>query len=241
MLQKRYTIFYGWVVVGAAGFMLFGSTGTRFSFGAFMKPMTDEFGWGREDLSLVFGLTVLMAGVIRPAVGILADRYGGKRFALPGMLLAAAMLALVPLVDNLAQLYAVYIPMAFGFSLAEPPIFTKMVSSWFSRQRGLALGLTNAGSGFGSAILLPISVIMVAFLSWREAYFVLAGIVAFIVVPIGWRYLKESPREMGLLPDGESNPTGAGTVASRKLEQGLSLLEALRTATFWRLTAGIFA
>ena len=66
--------------------MLFGSTGTRFSFGAFLKPMTEEFGWSREDISLVFGLTVLMAGVIKPPVGILADRYGGKRLAIPGML-----------------------------------------------------------------------------------------------------------------------------------------------------------
>ena len=241
MLQKRYTIFYGWVVVGAAAFMLFGSTGTRFSFGAFLKPMTEEFGWSREDISLVFGLTVLMAGMIRPAAGILADRYGGKRFALPGMLLAAAMLALVPLINNLAQLYMVFIPMAFGFSLAEPPIFTKMVSSWFSRQRGLALGLLNAGSGLGTTIVFPISVVMFWLLGWREGYWMLAGIVVVLVVPIGWRYLRESPYEMGLLPDGTSNPANPEPTALRESEQGLSLLEALKTRTFWRLTAGIFA
>lgn len=51
MRRRRRTPFYGWVVVGAAAFMLFGSTGTRFSFGAFLKPMTQEFGWGRLPVS----------------------------------------------------------------------------------------------------------------------------------------------------------------------------------------------
>ena len=157
------------------------------------------------------------------------------------MLLAAAMLALVPLINNLAQLYMVYIPMAFGFSLAEPPIFTKMVSSWFSRQRGLALGLTNAGSDLGTAIVLPISVVMVALLGWREAYLMLAGIVAVLVVPVGWRYLRESPHEMGLLPDGISNPANPEVTVLLDSEKGISLPEALRTRTFWRLTAGILA
>ena len=157
------------------------------------------------------------------------------------MLLAAAMLALVPLINNLAQLYMMYIPMAFGFSLAEPPIFTKMVSSWFSRQRGLALGLTNAGSGLGTAIVLPISVVMVALLGWREAYLMLAGIVAVLVVPVGWRYLRERPHEMRLLPDGISNPANPEVTVLLDSEKGISLPEALKTRTFWRLTAGIFA
>ena len=52
MLPNR-NIFYGWFVVFGSAFVVFGISGAQFSFGVFLKPMTDDFGWSRATLSLV--------------------------------------------------------------------------------------------------------------------------------------------------------------------------------------------
>ena len=71
--------------------MVFGVTGGQFSFGVFLKPMTEEFGWSRATLSLAFGVTFMISGLLRPVAGYLADKYNPKAVALTGVAVMGAM------------------------------------------------------------------------------------------------------------------------------------------------------
>src|SRR5437762_964271 len=69
---------YGWIMLFAVALMAFASAGSRFSFGVFVRPMSEELHWGRDQLALAASLNLLLAGLLRPLVGVLADRLGSR-------------------------------------------------------------------------------------------------------------------------------------------------------------------
>ena len=145
----RNKMFYGWFVVIGCALMAFGISGGQFSFGVFLKPMTEEFDWSRATLSLAFGVTFMISGLLRPVAGYLADRYSPKTAAVSGAVIMGLMLLMLPLIGNLAQLYLVFAFMSVGITLGTGPILTKVVSSWFLHRRGLTLGLVNGAASVG--------------------------------------------------------------------------------------------
>ena len=136
-------IFFGWFVVAASLLVSFGVIGGQFSFGVFMKPMTEDFGWSRATLSLAFGTTFMLSGLLRPVAGYLADRYSPKWVALSGVAIMGTMLLVLTQVQNLTQLYIVFAVMALGITLGSGSALAKIVSAWFHRSRGVTLGLAH--------------------------------------------------------------------------------------------------
>ena len=110
-------VFYGWWVTIGCSLVVFGVAGGQFSFGVFLKPMTDEFYWSRGTLSAAFGVTYVISGLLRPLAGYLADRYSPKWVALSGVLIMGWMLAIIPRIDSLWQLYILFAIMSLGVTL----------------------------------------------------------------------------------------------------------------------------
>lgn len=133
--------------------------------------------------------------------------------------------------------------LAVGLSMvAFVPVQT-LISLWFARRRGLAMGLTLAGIGFGGLSLVPLTGAVISAYGWRIAYMSLAVVVVAPVSLILMLVLRDSPAALGLLPDGDppaskANRVGAGD--ENTLVVGLDLGEALRTRAFWMLTATVF-
>ena len=237
--------FYGWFVVFGSAMVVFGVSGGQFSFGVFLQPMTEEFGWSRGTLSLAFGITYMISGLLRPPAGYLADRYDAKWTALSGVVVMGLMLVLLPMVNNLWQLYAVFSVMSVGITLGTGPILTKIVSQWFLTRRGLTLGMIGGAGSFGAMLLVPATSAFLVLLAWREAYLFLGLLLLVLIFPVGALLIKNRPQDMGLTPYGQAPPAvpassadGAGSVdiATRDATFG----EALRTAFFYRLTFGYF-
>ena len=105
MRLVRGRMFYGWFVLVGCALVTFGVSGGNHSFGVFLKPMTEEFEWSRGTLSLAFGLTYMISGLLRPLAGYLADRYSPKVAALSGVTVMGLMLFLIPFIGNLSQLF----------------------------------------------------------------------------------------------------------------------------------------
>src|SRR5215831_17845014 len=80
--RPRRQIHDAWIVLGAAVFVVFCTSGLRGSFGVFIKPLEAEFGWTRSMLSGVASLSLLLWGATGPVVGYLADRWGPRRVIL---------------------------------------------------------------------------------------------------------------------------------------------------------------
>ncbi len=245
MADKSGRMFHGWYVVMGCSLVALGTSGTQFSFGVFLQPMTEEFGWSRSTLSLAFGITFMLSGLMRPLAGYLADRYSPKLVALFGVALLGIMLLIVPSVQTLTQLYAVFAVMSIGLTMGVGPILTKVISAWFYSRRGLTLGLHSSSGSFGALILVPIASVFLILLDWRDAYYFLGGLALLVILPVGMIFIRNTPQEMGLEPLGDTSDLrrrrGTGGDDSTPIfGRDATFKEALGSNLFYRLTFGYF-
>ena len=245
MTDRSGRTFYGWYVVMGCSLVALGTAGTQFSFGVFLQPMTEEFGWSRSTLSLAFGITFMLSGLMRPLAGYLADRYSPKLVALSGVALLGVMLLIVPSVQSLTQLYAVFAVMSIGLAMGVGPILTKVISAWFYARRGLTLGLQSSAGSFGALILVPTASLFLILFDWRDAYYFLGGLALLVILPIGFIFIRNTPQEMGLEPLGNTSDLRrrggtAGEDSTQMFGRDATFKEALGSNLFYRLTFGYF-
>jgi len=240
--RRRTKIFYGWWVVVAAAIGSFLSYGpiSAFTFGVFIKPLHEEFGWSRTDISLGFSLSLLMLSVVAPVVGRLIDRCGARRVIVPSVAVFGAGVASMSLLSpSLWHFYAVYVLLGVVSVGAATLPYLTVVSQWFDRQRGLALGLAMIGVGLGTFVMPALAQALIDAVGWRSAYVVLGAMVICITIPVVAPFLKETPTLMGLQPDGvtatQSTPTQHGNEP-----QGLTGAEVWHLITFWQVVLAFF-
>src|ERR671934_722651 len=97
----RGRLFYGWIMLSAVILMSFSTSGARFSFGVFVGPMHEHLGWSVAQLAVAAALNSLFAGLLRPLVGLMADRWGSRKVALGGLTVAGLALLLTSQVREL--------------------------------------------------------------------------------------------------------------------------------------------
>ena len=237
--QMNGTVFYGWWVVLAAGIGLLSAPMVPATFGVFLKPLSQEFGWSRTQISLAFSLATLVAAGTVPFIGRLVDQWGARRVIMPTVtLFGLALLSLAFLSAQLWHLYAVYLVLGITGSGKGPVPYTKVITRWFDHRRGLALGVSLAGISLGAVLMPPLAQALMNGVGWRHAYVVLGLLANAVTFPVVGLWLTESPQEMGLQPDGAAVPQ-AGTARPGQ-EPGLSGREAWRTDTFWLLVGAFF-
>jgi MFS family permease len=199
--------------------------------GFFIDPLQAEFGWSRTEISLGITIYGLLAALLAPVFGRMADRYGVRPVALGSLAafgVVFASFALIP--GSLAWYYFVWVLVGLVGIGSTPVTWTRAVNVWFYRNRGLALGLTLMGTSV-SAVLLPmITVALLEWQGWRAAYAGLALLPLLVALPIGLLWFRE--------PRPEERPAELRAASSAGLP-GLSLPEALRSRGFWLMWISI--
>ena len=234
MQTRSRKIFYGWYVVftAAIGLLLGYAPIFVFSFGVFVKSFVKEFHSSRTQISLAFTLANIMISISSPLVGRLVDRFGARRVILPATLIFGFLLISFKFVStSLWRLYVVFLALGFIGSATTPVPYLKVVSNWFDRRRGLALGLSMAGVGTGAIMIPPTAQRLITVLGWRSAYAALSILGLVVAIPMVALFLKDSPEEKGLLPDGGVDFRAPSE--ERPEKQGLMWPEARGSGTFW--------
>ena len=218
---------YAWVVVAVVAVTLTMASGARFLFGVVLKPMSEEFGWNRAQLTGTVMLAMIVLSICQPLVGMLIDRIGAKSILVGGIALLGVSLIPLSFATNLWQIYVLYgVLTSFGLAAASPVLATSIVSRWFTHKRGLAMSLATSGSAFGQLLIVPIATWIMLATSWQTTYHVLAVALLAVAVPLSAIFLRDAPREM--------------VAAGRDLppEDGLTLREACAHPAFWILGFG---
>ncbi|MRV70444.1 MFS transporter [Duganella sp. FT92W] len=190
----------GWIVaVASMVALVFGpSTIAVLSFGLFIRPLEQEFGWSRTEIALASTFISYTIMLISPLHGYLTDRYGPRKIILPCIPLFAlglAMLYFLPPVH--AVYYAAWIILPIlGIGLF-PLSYLQTVSTWFSGRLGLALGIANAGIGIGG-VLLPLLIgFLINTYGWRIAFASLGAMTLAVSLPAAWLFVRERERQPG--------------------------------------------
>lgn len=167
-----------WTLVLAAslGFSFF--TVLLASTGLFMGPLGEEFGWSRSLLSSGPSIATVVTAILGPALGYMIDRFGTRRIALPGLILTTASICSFGLLDG-SQTQWIFLWVLFGIVSVsiKSTAWTTAVVGVFQQSRGLALGLTLAGTAVAQSVVPPLSNFLITEFGWR------AG---FVWLAIGW-------------------------------------------------------
>ncbi len=223
--------FYGWVIVAVCLVIMTTAYGVSYSFGVFFKPLQDDFGWSRAATSSIFSFYQMSHNVLGLLAGWATDRYGPRITVALGGIVFGAGLMLTSRVSALWQLYPIYgLLVGLGISAAWSPMLTT-VSRWFTKRRGLALGVVTSGIGLGTVIMSPLAGYLISSHGWRMSYFGI-GMVALVIILVASLFLRKSPQEKGLLPYGElENGENTTNFQSR----GVPFREAIRGRSLWVL------
>jgi MFS family permease len=208
-----------------------------YSFGIFLKPLSNEFGWTRETISTAFACASFTLGICSPGIGVLLDRYGPRRIVIPALVVfGLAFSSLSLLTNSRFQLFATFILIgAVGNATAQMG-YARAVSTWFERRRGLALALMMTGSA-GGAVLVPIiTQKLIAGYGWRVSYAILGTAPFVIALPLVWLFLRESPKHnrQTFAPVEEIDRTTGATFLRP------SIVAAMRNRAFWILASTLF-
>ncbi|MFH0913706.1 MAG: MFS transporter, partial [Chloroflexota bacterium] len=234
-------MFYGWwIVVFAFLASGFGGATIWYGFTAFFDPLIKEFGWSYTAISLAASLRGVEIGLLDVVVGFLVDRFGGRAIIFGGSLLIGVGYLLLSRVDSLATFYLSFIIIFIGGSGISNVVFFSVITRWFRKRLGLALGLVTVGVGAGG-FALPGIVQLMNLVGFRQT-FVIFGITAFAVGALTAYFVRSRPEDIGLGPDGISLNLNAGaggsspTSPAESPPQYPSFRESIRSAPFWAIT-----
>ena len=230
---------YGWPVVlaGSLGISLGMSPLPFYTIGVFAQPLSQEFGWGIDQI--MYGLVpfCLATVISAPFAGYLSDRFGVRQVALISILLfALGMMAFALNNGSLPLYFFLWAMLSFVGAGTLPITYTKAISRWFQHKRGLALGMALVGTGIGGALAKIYAATLIDAVGWRMAYVgvgFLPLIVALPVVYLLFRDVDDPKVERRVKALETARPEGAG---SNQL-YGYTFAQCLREWRFWLLCA----
>jgi len=200
-MKKSSKFFYGWWMVFVITIVIF--VGNAAPFAIVLKQLMEQFHTGRGEVSLSQSITMLATGITIIFVGRMLHRYSPKKLILWGSVVGGVSSLLLSLTNSLWFLYvfSLIAGLASGFSSAIA-MFT-LLSKWFIRKWGTALGITMAGASIGGIVIQPLVGIIAQNFGWRATYLFAGLLVLVLAVPLILFVLRDSPESMGLLPDGD--------------------------------------
>jgi predicted MFS family arabinose efflux permease len=223
-----------WVVFGCfVALMANNGVISVFTFGVFLKPISEDLGWGRATLTSAMFLAGVVAAFVTPVVGRLMDIFGVQRVALPGIILYAATIASFSLLQpSLYMLYGLAATAAITGHVQTPMGYSKVISTRFEEYRGIALGIAVSGVGLGTVVVPQIAQHLIQWVGWRLAYVGVGATVFILAFPMVALFLGEP---------GKSRAERQAATRSADIVPGPMALDVVKSdRRFWLLLAMFF-
>ncbi len=226
---------HGWRILFASSVgIASGLSGLAFyTFGVFIVPLEEAFGWSRGDLSIASSFLIIGTAITAPIIGTIIDKYGTRRVGLWSTLaLSLGYFALTQVQGSIMTFYIGWLLIALIGGGTTPVVWTRAINIWFDKGRGLALGLTLGGSGM-SGIFGPIFVtVLIGMYGWQGGYVGVGALILLVALPVLYLMFNDQATE--------EETHIHHTVPNPKDLRGLTLQESLRSAPFWIIAGGFF-
>ena len=232
---KKYRLHYAWVILAAACVLSIVSRADSASFAVFIDPLVAQFGWKRGDISFAYALAFL-AGL--PAVvlmGWLGDRYGARTLMIGASFLISTGTVLLGTIKELWQFYVFY--GLFVGSLGNAAftvLLPVIVTRWFHRHMGLAVGIYWAALGAGPMIFAPLFRWLIETRGWERS-FTIVGIGLGAILLVFSALIRSSPREKGMSAYGAEGPAREQRASAASAIAPGGLREVLSQRSVWFL------
>ena len=172
-------------------------------------------------------------------------KHGAMILMMGGGIVLGAALMLISGVRELWQFYLLFgvvsgfATMAVGPQLISPTI----ISKWFIRQRGRAIAISSTGNNVGGVVFIPLTAFIILNFGWREAWLML-GVIAFLLIaPLSALFVRRTPEDIGLSPDGDEFPQGPDLISTSRTDLATkhdwTLREAARAPALWLIVTAM--
>jgi len=210
------------------------TSGTSFwAFGLYIQPVEDEFGWSRATVSLGISLSLLISGLTAPLVGRAIDVYGPRRVTLLGAVLTSATFLLIATTSAVWEWFFFLSLNGVVRNMAFYIPFQSLIARWFSRRRGLAIGVLGVGFSLGGLVMVPILRLVIDAWDWDGSLMFSGALLASLYLPLGWKFIHNQPSDVGQYVDGLDRPLTV--VGEPRRMAGMTPGQAVRTPLFWCL------
>jgi len=245
---KRKSMYYGWVIV-IVGFLAHIASAFSISstLSVFLKPLSADLGISRGTFSLIRSGEILIGAAAAPAVGTLMDRYGGRWLMAVGGLISGAGFICLGQARGFVQFMLVrWLLISPGDSLMGSMVINVSISRWFVRLRGRALAIAGMGHGLAKVCMPLMAATLMLYVGWRGSWVVFGVFALLLVVAPALLFMRRSPEEMGLEPDGGAVEVKEKVAKPKKVRYAKrtgadnvewSRGEALRTPVFWLIAS----
>lgn len=211
MTQTRPPLHYAWIVLAAACVLSIAARADSASFAVFVDPLVDRFGWSRGDISFAYALAFLLGLPATVMMGWLGDRFGARPLMLCAALLISIGTVLLGTITELWQFYLYYALFVgsmghAAFTVLLPVILTR----WFKRHMGLAIGIYWGALGSGTVLFAPLFAWLIQTKGWQQA-FTYIGVGLGLVLFTFSLLIRSRPADKGLSAFGDETGTATGS------------------------------
>ena len=246
--MARRSFFYGYVIVALCFLNMVLMRGILASYSVFYIALQETFPWSRAVTGSIASVNGFFYSASSPLVGWAYDRLGPRILMPFGALLIGCGLLLSGAGASLWHFYLSYgLLVGLGIGCIGFVSSTALVSHWFRRRRGTALGFATMGLGFGILIVPVVQALITAY-GWRAAMALLGAVVLTTLVPLNALFQRRRPEDIGQLPDGGAADDADSTPAAGEPQpeppasrHDWTLREAFKSFPFWAIAMGHLA
>jgi len=150
--------------------------GIIFSFGVYYQDLLNHFGEGHGKTSFIGSIISGVYALVGPIASILVNKYGCKFATISGSLIAATGFIISTFSPNVICMTLSYgVIGGFGLGLMYLSVYV-IIGNWFENRRAFATGIASCGSGVGTFIFNPLSMVLIEVYGWRGAIWITAGV-----------------------------------------------------------------
>jgi len=237
--------FYGYVILALCLLNMLVMRGVNGAFSVYYLALLEHFSWSHGDGASVASANFVVYALAAPLVGLAFDRVGPRVLMPVGGLLVGAGLLISSLANSIWHLYFAYgVITALGQGALGFVGHSALISFWFVRRRGTAIGIASMGQGLGALVMVPMTQFLIGRIGWRSTFMVTAALVLLLLVPANALLQRRDPRQVGQFPDGDPAPADGGAARDFKTQRAArdwTLREALASFPFWCITVGHLA
>jgi len=215
-------------------------------FSFMIGPMADDLGVLKSDLSWAFTLRLVAAGFIGPYMGILIDRHGTRWLGIASGTVVGVTLVMLAGAQELWLIYLIFlISGVAGLGGPAGQLLTQVpLAKWFVAKRGRALAIATVGMAGGTTLFIPITQALLEAVGWRVTTAIYGITVMVIVVSVSALFVRRSPEDLGLFPDGADQPPSEDLAISPRIARlttthDWTVREAFHTSSMWLLLGAL--
>lgn len=161
---------YGWVVASTTFLTMLATAGAMGSAGVMIQPLHQEFGWDISDISFAMAVRLVLFGLLGPFAAAFMNHFGIRQVVLTALSLIVGGIVASMLMTEVWQLILLWgVVIGVGTGMTALVLGATVATRWFSKRRGLVVGLMTASNATGQLVFLPILAALTEAYGWRTA------------------------------------------------------------------------